>query len=98
MEGSNGPVFMIQYEVEDHVPSKMHPPGYTTSSADAGQDYCSPNADPYQSTRCADEDENVKGNMAAYRATWPPCTIEEQGYQGSHGTPYVTVRWEPGHG
>lgn len=94
METADGPAFRILYEVEDQEPSVMYPPGYETGSKDAKSGICSANADPYEPTRCADEDEGVAGVMGFYRATWPACTHTEHGYEGSHGSPYVSIRQE----
>lgn len=81
MDSASGPVFMIRYTVDDHSPSVLYPPGYVISGWDSRQGICSPAIDPYNATKCANEEEAVKGMLANFRATWPACPHVEEGFE-----------------
>lgn len=98
MDSASGPVFMIRYTVDDHSPSVLYPPGYVISGWDSRQGICSPAIDPYNATKCANEEEAVKGMLANFRATWPACPHVEEGFEGSYAPDYASVRRTYGYG
>ncbi|MGK3725473.1 RHS repeat-associated core domain-containing protein [Stenotrophomonas maltophilia] len=89
---------MIRYTVDDHSPSVLYPPGYVISGWDSRQGICSPAIDPYNATKCANEEEAVKGMLANFRATWPACPHVEEGFEGSYAPDYASVRRTYGYG
>lgn len=98
MNSASGPILMIRYTVDDHAPSVLYKPGYVVGGWNSVQGICAPEVDPYNATKCGDEQKAVVAMMAEFRSTWHTCTLVDEGYEGSYGSPYVSVRRTNGYG
>lgn len=85
-------VFRHAYVVKDQEAQIMYKPGYGTGGDPVRQGMCTAQTDPYDPYMCADESEAVEGTMATFRASFPQCVFSNERYEGSYGSPYVSVR------
>jgi RHS repeat-associated protein len=85
-------VLMHRYVVKDQEAETMYKPGYRASGNGVREVNCAAQIDPYDGGMCASEAGAVDGMMALFRSTLPDCVISNERYEGSYGSPYVSVR------
>ncbi|MFL9584473.1 RHS repeat-associated core domain-containing protein [Stenotrophomonas sp. AB1(2024)] len=80
------------YVVNDQPAQTMYEPGYRAGGSGVSEVNCAAQIDPYDPGMCAGEAEAVDANMAKSRAGLPECVFSDERYEGSFGSPYVSVR------
>ena len=93
-----GAVLSHRYVVRDQEALAAYKAGYRVGGNGAKEGICTAQVDPRDPFLCADESEAVEGMMAKYRASSLDCTYSDERYEGSYGTPYVSVRDGGGYG